>query len=107
MPCLWSPSTWPRITAGPTSPGDGPNLYQPACCGWSTGGTCTDLSALSPSWTNDERAAMLGMSTQLGGETVFAAELVAAGTPLVTTGPAEPLPPQATRPRQHASTALP
>src|SRR3954467_3817716 len=82
MPACLLPSTWPRITAGPISPGVGPSLYQPACIGVLTGGTSIVWSALSPSCTSDEGAPILGMSTDTGVEaasdgTPAAAALVA------------------------------
>src|ERR1700712_518789 len=61
------------MTAGPSSPGVGLYEYQPACSGCVTGGTCTVLSALSPSGTSVEWAWILGMSTETGSDLGIAA----------------------------------
>src|SRR5882757_5115484 len=72
MPAWPPPLTWPSTTAGPGSPGLGAPVNQPACIGWSTGGTCTVWSSLSPSSTSDDVASIFGMLTSTGAAVVVA-----------------------------------
>src|SRR4051794_33315503 len=59
-------STWPRITDGPSWPGVGEYLYQPARESRASGGTCTVRSGLSPSCGNSERTSIAGISSVTG-----------------------------------------
>src|SRR5450631_251946 len=57
-------STWPAMTAGPTSPGVGPPVYQPA--GKPLGGTCKDPSARNPRSINLESTPIASICRRTG-----------------------------------------
>ena len=78
-------STWPRITAEPISPGDGPSPYQPGC--WAFVGTCTVPSALSPSVDNETVSERSGIFNSTGVERAVArmATFAGAGAALALT----------------------
>src|SRR5829696_9003191 len=83
MPGCLFPSTCPRITAGPISPGVGALLYQPACMGWLTGGTSMVWSGLSPRETKVDLAPIFGMEMSVGGEAGSAAVFLSGGAACV------------------------
>ena len=76
--------TWPNITAGPVSPGEGDPEYQPAGAPGPSGGTSRDALSRSPSFTSGDFTPMAGTVTVTGagagraGEGTFAAEAAGA-----------------------------